>query len=89
MTLEKPTLDSKIREIFADTFTMQNEGQVAPVLASDTVLLETGLDSLGFAILVTRLEEELGYDPFSLSADAYYPRTYQEFLDFYEENQPS
>ena len=89
MGLDKPTLDSKIREIFTDTFTMQNEGQVAPVLTPDTVLLDTGLDSLGFAILVTRLEEELGYDPFSLSADAYYPRTYQEFLDFYEENQPS
>lgn len=88
MSLDKQTLDTKIREIFADTFTMQNDGQVAPVLTSDTVLLDTGLDSLGFAILVTRLEEELGYDPFSLSADAYYPRTYQEFLDFYEANQP-
>ena len=88
MGLDKPTLDSKIREIFTDTFTMQNDGQVAPVLTSDTVLLDTGLDSLGFAILVTRLEEELGYDPFNLSADAYYPRTYQEFLDFYEANQP-
>lgn len=88
MSLDKQTLDTKIREIFADTFTMQCDGQVAPVLTSDTVLLDSGLDSLGFAILVTRLEEELGYDPFSLSVEAYYPRTYQEFLDFYEANRP-
>ena len=89
MSLDKTTLDSKIREIFAETFAMQNNGQAVPALTSDTVLLDTGLDSLGFAILVTRLEEQLGYDPFSLSAEAYYPRTYQEFLDFYEKHQPA
>jgi hypothetical protein len=52
------------------------------------VLTPDRLDSLGFAILVTRLEEELGYDPFSLSAAPYYPSTYGEFLSFYAENQP-
>lgn len=89
MVFDKATLDSKIREVFADTHAMNSNGQAAPDLAADTVLLQTGLDSLGFAILVTRLEEELGYDPFTLSAEAYYPRTYQEFLDFYADNQPS
>ena len=29
-----------------------------PELIDDTVLLDTGLDSLGFAVVVTRLEEE-------------------------------
>lgn len=89
MRLDKQALDTKIREIFADTFMTQNAGQAPPVITPDVVLLETGLDSLGFAILVTRLEEELGFDPFSLSAEAFYPRTYEEFLDFYDENQPS
>ena len=38
------------------------------------VLLNSGLDSLCFAILVTRLEDELGFDPFTISDDVYFPR---------------
>jgi acyl carrier protein len=34
-------------------------------ISDDTVLLQSGLDSLGFAMLVAQLEEELGVDPFS------------------------
>jgi hypothetical protein len=52
-------------------------------LTRDTVLLRSGLDSLGFAILVAKLEETLGYDPFVLAEQAIYPRTYGEFLDLY------
>lgn len=82
------TLEATIRTLFGETFSMQNDGTPGPELASDTVLLDTGLDSLGFAILVTRLEEELGYDPFSLATEAYYPQTFGEFLAFYSENRP-
>jgi hypothetical protein len=57
-------------------------------LKDDLVLLESGLDSLGFAILVARLEEDLGWDPFSLSQDAYYPSKFGEFVAFYEANRP-
>ncbi|HVF83796.1 MAG TPA: acyl carrier protein [Sphingomicrobium sp.] len=64
-------------------------GTALPQLADQTVLLESGLDSLGFAVLVSRLEDELGYDPFSLAEDAFYPITFGEFVRFYEENQPS
>lgn len=53
----------------------------------DAVLLETGMDSLGFAILVARLEDELGFDPFSEADEAYYPQTFQNFIDFYYQNQ--
>jgi acyl carrier protein len=88
MSFDKSALDSKIRELFSETYSVQNEGEDVPALTDETVLLDTGLDSLGFAILVTRLEEELGYDPFSLSSEAYYPQTYQEFLNFYWENRP-
>ena len=49
-----------------------------------TVLLESGLDSLGFAILVARLEEELGRDPFTEMEDVIYPRTLGEFIAIYE-----
>lgn len=52
-------------------------------LPDDVVLLETGLDSLGFAILVTRLEETLGYDPFTEMDEPVYPQTLGEFVDIY------
>jgi len=53
-----------------------------------TPLLECGLDSLGFAILVSRLEEKLGYDPFSENEEqAVYPTTFIEFVTMYEKHQ--
>ena len=50
-----------------------------------TVLLASGLDSLGFAILVARLEEELGRDPFTETDEIVYPRTLGEFIAIYEQ----
>ena len=57
--------------------------KLAP-LTDDLNLLESGLDSLCFAILVARLEDELGCDPFSTSDDFYYPVTLRDFISFYE-----
>ena len=53
-------------------------------LSETTVLLATGLDSLAFAILVVKLEAELGYDPFLLMEEPVYPRTYGELVEIYE-----
>ncbi len=53
-------------------------------LRPDTILLESGLDSLGFALLVALLEEELGFDPFAELEDALYPSSFQEFVSIYE-----
>ncbi len=50
-----------------------------------SILLETGLNSLGFATLVARLEEELGYDPFTLMTEPVYPVTFGEFVHMYEQ----
>jgi acyl carrier protein len=41
-----------------------------PRLDDDLSLNETGLDSLAFAILVARLEDDLGIDPFTISENA-------------------
>lgn len=82
------TLDTEIRAVFTDVWQSQNETD-APALKDGDILLETGLDSLGFAIFVSQLEEELGYDPFTLSDDAYYPQTYGEFVAFYAKHKPS
>lgn len=66
----------------------QCEAPVPESFSPDLVLLESGLDSLGFAILVATLEQELGYDPFVLMEDAVYPTTYGEFVAIYTRYQP-
>ena len=80
-------LEELIRRAFEAVWGEQADDP-APVLHEETVLLGTGLDSLGFAVLVTRLEDNLGYDPFSLSDDAFYPQTFGEFVHFYAEHAP-
>jgi acyl carrier protein len=55
-----------------------------PPLTDDLVLLDSGLDSLAIAILVARLEETLGIDPFTESDDIFYPVTLGDFIRFYE-----
>ena len=52
----------------------------------DSVLLELGLDSLCYAIIVVELEEKLGIDPFQLEEEIIYPRTFNEFLRLYEKH---
>jgi acyl carrier protein len=53
-------------------------------LKDDMVLLDSGLDSLCFAILVARLEDALGVDPFSASDDVSFPVTLGDFVKAYE-----
>ena len=48
------------------------------------MLLDSGLDSLGFAVLVARLEDRLGVDPFTASEDALFPVTFGDFVKVYE-----
>ena len=48
------------------------------------MLLDSGLDSLCFAIVVAKLEDELGVDPFTASEDVLFPVTLGEFVKFYE-----
>jgi acyl carrier protein len=60
------------------------EDQQVPALTDDLVLLNSGLDSLAIAILVARLEETLGLDPFTQSDDIYYPVTLGDFVRSYE-----
>jgi acyl carrier protein len=55
-----------------------------PALTDDLALLESGLDSLGVAVLVTRLEDTLGLDPFSDSEITSPPVTLGDFIRLYE-----
>ena len=54
------------------------------VLTDDLELVESGLDSLCLAIIVSRLEDILGVEPFSTAEDVAFPRTLGEFIKFYE-----
>ena len=53
-------------------------------LTDDLVLLDSGLDSLGLAILVTILEDTLGFDPFTDSDITVPPVTLGDFIQLYE-----
>jgi acyl carrier protein len=74
----KTTVISEIQQIAADS------KKSLPPLTDELVLLDSGLDSLAIAILVARLEETLGLDPFTDSDDVAYPVTLGDFIRFYE-----
>ncbi len=77
---------SNVREEITTQFRLvarEQDKRLAP-LTDDLSLLDSGLDSLCFAILVTRLEDSLGVDPFTASEDATFPVTLGDFISFYE-----
>jgi acyl carrier protein len=64
---------------------VEAEGNQAVTITEDSALLGlTGLDSLAIAVLVARLEETLGVDPFTESEEAFYPVTVGDFIRIYE-----
>ena len=65
----------------------REHGKTLAPLSDDLVLLESGLDSLGFAVLVARLEDKLGLDPFTAAEDAVFPVTLGDFVKVYEHGQ--
>jgi acyl carrier protein len=74
----KLTIESEIQKVAAE----QNV-QLAP-LTNDLNLMDSGLDSLCFAILVARLEDELGVDPFTASDDIAFPVTLGDLVEAYD-----
>lgn len=60
--------------------------QLLAPLNDDLPLFESGLDSLSFAVVVARLEDQLGVDPFSTNV-ANFPLTLRDFIGAYEEAQ--
>jgi acyl carrier protein len=62
----------------------QDQKRDLAFLSQDLVLTECGLDSLCFAVIVARLEDELGIDPFSAAEEADFPVTLGDFIEAYE-----
>ena len=54
-------------------------------LADELPLLESGLDSLCFAIIVAQLENSTGIDPFAAEEDVEFPVTFSDFVRFYDD----
>ena len=78
--------EMNVRSEIAEQFTQvarEYDKQLA-ALTDNLELLDSGLDSLCFAVVVVRLEEVLGVDPFSTSEDAVFPSTFGKFVSAYE-----
>jgi acyl carrier protein len=74
----KLTIESEIQKVASE-----QKVRLAP-LSDDLNLLDSGLDSLCFAILVARLEDTLGVDPFTASDDVTFPITLGDLVQAYE-----
>jgi acyl carrier protein len=74
----RSTITSQFQQV-----AIEQERQLSP-LSDDLKLVESGLDSLSFAIIVARLEDALGIDPFSSSDALEFPVTFGDFVRLYE-----
>jgi acyl carrier protein len=72
------TSRSIIVEEFAAVAKLQHK-TLAP-LTDGLELLESGLDSLCFALIVVRLEDRLGIYPFTTSENIEFPETFGDFI---------
>lgn len=74
----RSTIVSQFEQVAAE-----QRHKLAPLI-DDCPLMESGLDSLAFAIVVARLEDSLGIDPFTAADDAQFPVTFGDFVKMYE-----
>ena len=74
----RTTILDEMRRIAAE------QGKTLGPTDDDAPLAGTGLDSLGFAVLVARLEEQLKIDPFGASDEIDLPVTVGDLIRFYE-----
>jgi acyl carrier protein len=76
------SLRSSISEQFEQVATEQKRKLAR--LSDDLKLLDSGLDSLSFALIVARLEDSLGFDPFDTDQEIRFPVTFGDFVQLYE-----
>jgi len=75
-----------VRTVISSVFEQvaREQGRTLSPLTDNLKLLESGLDSLSFAIIVARLEDSLGFDPFSATEEVEFPVTFGDFSKLYE-----
>jgi acyl carrier protein len=74
----RPTIIATFQEVAS------SQGVDLAPLSDSLELLESGLDSLCFAIIVASLEDVLGVDPFSEDEEFSFPVTFGDFVESYE-----
>ena len=79
----RQTILSEMQNIAAS-----HDRDLAP-LTDDLLLIDSGFDSLCFAILVARLEDELGIDPFSSAEGVAFPVTLGDMIELYVQAMPA
>jgi hypothetical protein len=60
------------------------QGKTLVPLSDDVALMDTGLDSLCIAIIVARLDDLFGVDPFGEADEVTLPVTVGDFIRIYE-----
>lgn len=78
--LEGMPVRDRIAALF-EQVAREQQRRLSP-LTDDLQLLQSGLDSLSFALIVARLEDTLGYDPFDDVQS--FPVTFGDFVKLYE-----
>jgi acyl carrier protein len=76
--LVRATVTSQFQQV-----ALEQKRKLAP-LTDDLKLLDSGLDSLSFALIVVRLEDALGLDPFDAADEISFPVTFGDFVKLYE-----
>ncbi len=76
--LVRDTITSTFRKVAGE------QGKTLAPLSDDLPLMDSGLDSLCIAIIVARLDDELGKDPFSGAEEMVLPITVGDFIKIYE-----
>jgi acyl carrier protein len=76
-----------VRETIAATFEVvaREQSRKLAKLTDQLKLLDSGLDSISFALVVMRLEDSLGYDPFDGDSNVKFPVTFGDFVKLYEQ----
>lgn len=74
----RSTIASQFAQVAAE-----QERKLSP-LTDELRLIDCGLDSLSFAIVVARLEDSLGVDPFNSDRALDFPVTFGDFVRLYE-----
>jgi acyl carrier protein len=74
----RATIESQFEQV-----AREQQRTLAP-LADGMRLVQSGLDSLSFAIIVARLEDSLGIDPFNAAETVEFPVTFGDFVRLYE-----
>lgn len=78
----KSTMIEVLGNIQIET-TAEPQIEIPDELSDDLLLSDLNMDSISWATVIVRLEEELGVDPFDTMDDYELPTTVGDFIRFY------